>query len=1220
MKRILPILFLFAFVQSYAQKSQQSLGTKHTMVVALSDFKVDSLLFLPERDTTFKPFKNGAVVLKQSDSSLYYYAGYWRPMGGAFVKTVYKRGDSLFYQRGGAEYFVAKWGLRAFTVPSGLTATQIGDSISVTTVLNGLVIGNGSGFATATVDTPLYYSSGRLRMAKASNDSSGYLSYFDWRAFNAKVDPSREVNGVMSLTGGGPLNQNRNLSLVNDQLAPPASYYYGTNTVGVKGWFALPEGGGTSPVTSVHGRIGDIVALQSDYSDYYSLLGHTHGGLAPIGGSTGQVLKKLSNNNYDYAWMDDLNDPGSSSGVFVDTIARVGNDLVWRKNFTDYTLEKVWNQYRAGNGLKLSNDTFSLKHITVTSDSNILIGTQVNDGHKFYLKGQPRIDIGSDATGDTYYRNAFGGMERLAKPIGLIKPVLGFDATGMKPKWEEDKWSDTTSLSSRINGKQNIADTGTYDASKDWVQNYVKQPLNQITYGSGTGIQSSPNFTYNGSTLIHRIGAGLTPRMEFRVDGYGHPFTYGGFVSSEAAARIVANSDGGGIYQGFSNDVSKAGIRIQGFVPASPEQYAVMFEAAKHKGDSYQTAIGNTEKAFGFFNGDGGLDSILIMSLSGDGTLRLPKLATGGGDQTVVADSAGNLKLGIGSGGGTIDTTSLSNRINAAFSGISQLNDSTIVFNRPNGTKDTMVISFNAPTIDFSSEFTKNGNTVSINSIDASKISGTKTSAFISDFTTAARGAITLTTTGTSGAATYSGGVLNIPQYSGGTSYTDEQAQDAVGTMVSSEFTYTDATPSLAINTIAQSKITNLVSDLAAKQGTLTLTTTGTSGAATLTGNTLNIPQYSGGASQWTTSGSNIYYSTGNVGIGTSTSPIKLTVESSTASDGIKVLNTAAIGTGSGAGLFLRTQSDPTASGHRMGMMFFGGEASSNNAAGIAAYSSQAWTSGAKGAYLTFETNSTGATTRSEKLRIGDNVSVTGAFSATGTLTGSISALGSTASTFLTHTSGLIQSRTAAQVRADIGSDNASNLTSGTVGTARLGSGTANSTTFLRGDGTWVTPPSGSGEVNTASNLGSGTGLFAQKSVADLQFKSLVAGTNTSITNDATTVTVSIPGDLVTFTPRFSAGSGQGTANISIPVGQLYIELQPITASSDLTVGFSTSSTSAGQTLHHVIANTNTNPTYNWTYSATVKKADGTTVTTIPNGKSHTLFYNGSYWMLTSEY
>jgi len=170
-------------------------------------------------------------------------------------------------------------------------------------------------------------------------------------------------------------------------------------------------------------------------------------------------------------------------------------------------------------------------------------------------------------------------------------------------------------------------------------------------------------------------------------------------------------------------------------------------------------------------------------------------------------------------------------------------------------------------------------------------------------------GSISLTTTGTSGAATLVGGVLNIPQYQGvltnpitGTGTANEIAYFTGSTTLGSlstatypsltELSYvkgvtsgiqtqlngkeptltkgnlTESTSSVLTitggsNAVIGSGTTIEVKQASgsqsgflsstdwttfnSKQGALTLTTTGTSGAATLIGNTLNIPQYSGG-------------------------------------------------------------------------------------------------------------------------------------------------------------------------------------------------------------------------------------------------------------------------------------------------------------------------------------------------------------------------------------
>ena len=68
-------------------------------------------------------------------------------------------------------------------------------------------------------------------------------------------------------------------------------------------------------------------------------------------------------------------------------------------------------------------------------------------------------------------------------------------------------------------------------------------------------------------------------------------------------------------------------------------------------------------------------------------------------------------------------------------------------------------------------------------------------------------------------------------------------------------------------------------------------------------------------------------------------------------------------------------------------------------------------------------------------------------------------------------------------------------------------------------------PEYAGGEINTASNVGGGNNVFEQKVGTDLQFRTIVAGTNVTITSGATTLTVNSSGGGVTIDPYEDVGN-----------------------------------------------------------------------------------------------
>jgi hypothetical protein len=149
---------------------------------------------------------------------------------------------------------------------------------------------------------------------------------------------------------------------------------------------------------------------------------------------------------------------------------------------------------------------------------------------------------------------------------------------------------------------------------------------------------------------------------------------------------------------------------------------------------------------------------------------------------------------------------------------------------------------------------------------------------------------------------------------------------------------------------------------------------------------------------------------------------------------------------------------------------------------------------------------------------------------------GSTTFTGGTVPGLTTFTNGIVGSSISATTYLNIGS---------------IGTGTSVYNLGIDSNGFVVSGSTGgSGEVNTASNVGGTNGIFYQKSGVDLQFRSLSAGSNISITSGATTLTINSTSVGLTLDPYFNSGSG-ATINWNVS-GQSTNYLATLTASTTL--------------------------------------------------------------------
>jgi hypothetical protein len=165
------------------------------------------------------------------------------------------------------------------------------------------------------------------------------------------------IAGATSVAGGGDLSANRTLTLVNDAASPGTSFYYGTDSGGIKGWYSLSATGGVpeAPIDgTTYGRNNASWIAVGAGGSFLPLTGGTLTGPLVINEATGFPLKLVSdspvfamNNNLSAAnnkvWGIALSSTTLALRLLADTYAPGANALLVTRSSAAVTAMEYGN-------------------------------------------------------------------------------------------------------------------------------------------------------------------------------------------------------------------------------------------------------------------------------------------------------------------------------------------------------------------------------------------------------------------------------------------------------------------------------------------------------------------------------------------------------------------------------------------------------------------------------------------------------------------------------------------------------------------------------------------------------------------------------------------------------------------------------------------------------------------------------------------------------------